>query len=68
MTFEYFFHFKIFLNICGIMAVIFAVRPWIMLPTLVLAVIFVLLRRFYMRLVIINDFLKAIHYICNTLQ
>ncbi len=39
---------------------IFAVRPWIMLPTLVLAVIFVLLRRFYMRLVIINDFLKAI--------
>jgi hypothetical protein len=33
----------------GIMAVIFAVRPWIMVPTLVLAVVFLVLRRFYMR-------------------
>jgi hypothetical protein len=31
------------------MAVIFAVRPWIMIPTLVLAVVFLVLRRFYMR-------------------
>ncbi len=31
------------------MAVIFAVRPWIMVPTLVLAVVFLVLRRFYMR-------------------
>ncbi len=31
------------------MAVIFAVRPWIMVPTLVLGVVFLLLRKFYMR-------------------
>jgi len=36
------------LNIAGIMAVIFVVRPWVMIPTLVLAVLFVFLRRFYM--------------------
>jgi len=36
------------LNIFGIMAVIFAVRPWVMIPTAVLGVVFVLLRRFYM--------------------
>merc|ERR1719347_2552562 len=36
------------LNIIGIMAVIFAVRPWVMIPTALLGVIFVLLRRFYM--------------------
>merc|ERR1712123_4370 len=30
------------------MAVIFAVRPWVMVPTVFLGVIFVLLRRFYM--------------------
>jgi len=36
------------LNIAGIMAVIFAVRPWVMIPTVILGVIFVFLRRFYM--------------------
>merc|ERR1719186_62297 len=36
------------LNIGGIMAVIFAVRPWVMIPTVFLGVIFVFLRRFYM--------------------
>merc|ERR1719357_1721102 len=36
------------LNILGILAVILAVRPWVILPTLVLSVVFVLLRRFYM--------------------
>lgn len=41
--------FTIMLNIAGIMAVIFAVRPWIMIPTLLLGVVFLLLRRFYMR-------------------
>ncbi|XP_023331666.1 multidrug resistance-associated protein 4 [Eurytemora carolleeae] len=41
--------FTIFLNILGIMAVIFAVRPWVILPTLLLGIIFILLRRFYMR-------------------
>merc|ERR1719422_1888629 len=30
------------------MAVIFAVRPWVMIPTVILGVIFVFLRRFYM--------------------
>eukprot|EP00092_Neocalanus_flemingeri_P034174 GFUD01037167.1.p1 GENE.GFUD01037167.1~~GFUD01037167.1.p1 ORF type:complete len:793 (+),score=184.49 GFUD01037167.1:217-2379(+) len=36
------------LNIAGIMAVIFAVRPWVMVPTVLLGVLFVFLRRFYM--------------------
>ena len=31
------------------MAVIFAVRPWIMIPTLLLGIVFLLLRKFYMR-------------------
>lgn len=40
--------FQIGLNILGILAVIFVVRPWVILPTLVLGVLFVFLRRFYM--------------------
>ena len=40
--------FQIALNILGILIVIFLVRPWVMLPTLVLGVLFVFLRRFYM--------------------
>ena len=39
---------QIGLNIAGIMAVIFAIRPWVMIPTVLLGVIFVFLRRFYM--------------------
>merc|ERR1719341_2418465 len=35
------------LNILGILAVILAIRPWVILPTLALSVVFVLLRRFY---------------------
>ena len=40
--------FVISLSIFGIMAVVFSVRPWIMLPTLFLGIVFVFLRRFYM--------------------
>ena len=40
--------FQIALNILGILIVIFLVRPWVLLPTLVLGVLFVFLRRFYM--------------------
>ena len=39
---------QIGLNIAGILAVIFLVRPWVILPTLVLGVVFVRLRNFYM--------------------
>jgi ATP-binding cassette subfamily C (CFTR/MRP) protein 4 len=39
---------QIGLNIVGILAVIFAVRPWVILPTVILGVLFVFLRRFYM--------------------
>ena len=39
---------QIGLNIAGILAVIFLVRPWVILPTLVLGVVFVRLRSFYM--------------------
>ena len=39
---------QIGLQIAGIMAVIFAVRPLVMVPTILLGVIFVFLRRFYM--------------------
>ena len=39
---------QIGLNIAGILAVIFSVRPWVVLPTLVLGVVFVWLRSFYM--------------------
>ena len=34
--------------IVGIMAVIFTVRPWVILPTIVLGVVFFWLRSFYM--------------------
>ena len=34
--------------IVGILAVIFAVRPWVVLPTIALGVIFLWLRSFYM--------------------
>ena len=34
--------------IVGIMAVIFAVRPWVILPTIVLGIVFFWLRSFYM--------------------
>ena len=34
--------------IVGILAVIFAVRPWVIIPTLFLGIIFLWLRRFYM--------------------
>ena len=39
---------QIALNILGILIVIFTVRPWVVLPTGLLGVVFVLLRRFYM--------------------
>ena len=39
---------QIGLNIAGILAVIFSVRPLVLLPTLVLGVVFVGLRSFYM--------------------
>merc|ERR1719323_2332584 len=40
--------FTIGLTIIGIMAVIFAVRPWVILPTIILGIVFVWLRTFYM--------------------
>merc|ERR1719270_1833913 len=40
--------FTIGLTIIGIMAVIFAVRPWVIIPTIVLGILFVWLRTFYM--------------------
>ena len=39
---------QIGLTIIGIMAVIFAVRPWVIIPTIVLGILFVWLRTFYM--------------------
>ena len=36
------------LTIAGILGVILAVQPWVVIPTAVLGVVFVLLRRFYM--------------------
>ena len=36
------------LNIVGILVVIFLVRPWVVIPTIVLGVVFVFLRKFYM--------------------
>ena len=39
---------QISLQIAGILAVIFSVRPWVILPTLVLAMVFVWLRSFYL--------------------
>ena len=39
---------QIALNIVGVLVVIFTVRPWVVLPTIVLGVVFVFLRKFYM--------------------
>ena len=42
------FSLQIGLYIAGILAVILSVRPWVVLPTAVLSVVFVWLRSFYM--------------------
>ena len=42
------FSLQIGLYIAGILAVILSVRPWVVLPTAVLGVVFVWLRSFYM--------------------
>merc|ERR550532_486808 len=40
--------FLIGINFIGVMAVILTVRPWVFLPTILLGVVFVILRCFYM--------------------